>query len=264
MVGTAAQWLVAAGEYDDALTLGYEGLRAASSLGQLPYASWSRYGLGDAYREMFALQRAQATYPDLSGRMAFPAEKGIVHAKLCAVAALMGEWERARKHAIESFKLRNFQTRVPTTCIVITTSRRCFGVATWTWPARASSTSSTEWEHKEATSALPTCGRRRSSHVGTGTRTRPYRAARSVRAGREARATGETWQVATTLGKVHEERGEFGPSEQAFGRAAVVIRRLAANMKDENLREGFLSAPQTRRVLDMDRARETEPGFRNR
>ena len=39
VVGTAAHWLAAADEYDDALAMGYEGLRAASSLGHARYAS---------------------------------------------------------------------------------------------------------------------------------------------------------------------------------------------------------------------------------
>lgn len=56
--------------------------------------------------------------------------------------------------------------------------------------------------------------------------------------------------------------GEAGPSERAFGRAAAVIRRLAAKISDGDLRERYLSAPQTRSVLERSRAQEAEPSSR--
>ena len=74
----------------------------------------------------------------------------------------------------------------------------------------------------------------------------------------------ERWQVDASIGEAHEERGEDGPSERAFGRAALVIRRLAARMFDLGLRERYFSAPQTRSVLERSRAQEAEPDYRIR
>ena len=47
-------------------------------------------------------------------------------------------------------------------------------------------------------------------------------------------------------------RGEIGEAREAFPLAAQTLRMLAGNIGDEELREGFLSAPRARRVLAHD------------
>jgi tetratricopeptide (TPR) repeat protein len=61
---------------------------------------------------------------------------------------------------------------------------------------------------------------------------------------------GELWQIEARIGELHERRGEVGEAQQAFFRAARTLRDLAAKIKDEGLREGFLAAPRVRRVLE--------------
>ncbi|HLL40482.1 MAG TPA: hypothetical protein VK357_12570 [Rubrobacteraceae bacterium] len=39
---------------------------------------------------------------------------------------------------------------------------------------------------------------------------------------------------------------------EAFSRTAQILRDLAAKIKDEGLKEGFLAAPQVRCVLEHD------------
>ena len=63
---------------------------------------------------------------------------------------------------------------------------------------------------------------------------------------------GELWQILARIGELHEQRGEVGEAREAFSRAAQTLRDLAAKIGDEGLREGFLSAPQVRRVLQRD------------
>ena len=63
---------------------------------------------------------------------------------------------------------------------------------------------------------------------------------------------GELWQMRARIGELHERRGEAGEAQQAFSRAAQTLRDLAAKIKDEGLREGFLAAPKARRVLEQD------------
>jgi tetratricopeptide (TPR) repeat protein len=61
---------------------------------------------------------------------------------------------------------------------------------------------------------------------------------------------GELWQIQSRIGELHERRGEDGQAREAFSGAAQTLRVLAQKIGDEELREGFLSAPQVRRVLE--------------
>ena len=61
---------------------------------------------------------------------------------------------------------------------------------------------------------------------------------------------GELWQIGARIGEIHERRGEAGEAHQSFSRAAHVLKDLAARIKDEGLREGFLAAPRVLRVLE--------------
>ena len=63
---------------------------------------------------------------------------------------------------------------------------------------------------------------------------------------------GELWQIRNRIGELRERRGEREQARTAFSRAAQTLRDLAAKIKDEELREGFLSAPRVRRVLGHD------------
>jgi tetratricopeptide (TPR) repeat protein len=61
---------------------------------------------------------------------------------------------------------------------------------------------------------------------------------------------GELWQIQSRLGELHERRREDGEARKAFSQAAQTLRKLAQKIGDEELREGFLSAPLVRRVLE--------------
>ena len=63
---------------------------------------------------------------------------------------------------------------------------------------------------------------------------------------------GELWQIQSRIGELYEKRGEDGEAREAFSQAAQTLRTLAQKIGDEELREGFLSAPQVRRVLGRD------------
>jgi tetratricopeptide (TPR) repeat protein len=60
---------------------------------------------------------------------------------------------------------------------------------------------------------------------------------------------GELWQIQARVGELHERRGEDGQACEAFSGAAQTLRMLAGKIEDQELREGFLSAPRVRRVL---------------
>src|ERR671932_657270 len=60
---------------------------------------------------------------------------------------------------------------------------------------------------------------------------------------------GELWQIQRKIGELHERRGEAGQAREALSGAAQTLRMLAARIKDEGLREGFVAAPKVRRML---------------
>jgi tetratricopeptide (TPR) repeat protein len=67
---------------------------------------------------------------------------------------------------------------------------------------------------------------------------------------------GELWQVWAAIGELHERRGDPEEACGAFSRAAGIVERLAGDIEDEAMKQGFLSAPQLRRVLETS-ARKT-------
>jgi hypothetical protein len=61
---------------------------------------------------------------------------------------------------------------------------------------------------------------------------------------------GELWQIWAARGELHEQRQEPEVAHDTFSRAAHIVERFAGEIEDEILNEGFLSAPQLRRVLE--------------
>ena len=60
---------------------------------------------------------------------------------------------------------------------------------------------------------------------------------------------GELWQIQSRLAELHERRGQEAEAQKAYSLAAQTLRELAQKIRDEDLREGFLSAPLVRGVL---------------
>jgi tetratricopeptide (TPR) repeat protein len=63
---------------------------------------------------------------------------------------------------------------------------------------------------------------------------------------------GELWQIRSKIGELHEKRRQNEEAREAFSLAAQTLRMLAQKIGDEELREGYLSAPRVRRVLGHD------------
>jgi tetratricopeptide (TPR) repeat protein len=59
----------------------------------------------------------------------------------------------------------------------------------------------------------------------------------------------ELWEIQSRIGELYERRGEAEEARVAFSRATQTLRMLAGKIRDEELREGFLSAPRVRRVF---------------
>jgi tetratricopeptide (TPR) repeat protein len=63
---------------------------------------------------------------------------------------------------------------------------------------------------------------------------------------------GEMWQIQSKIGELHERRQQAEEAREAFSLATRTLRTLAGKIGDEELRDGFLSAPRVRRVLGHD------------
>ena len=59
----------------------------------------------------------------------------------------------------------------------------------------------------------------------------------------------EFWQSQSKIGYLYEQRGQTEEAREAFSLAAQTLRILAGKIEDEDLREGFISAPRVRSVL---------------
>ena len=260
-MGATAMWLTMPGDYEEAIGQASRGLEAARSLGHPQLMFTNLVNLGNAHQEAFALAAARSEFSEMFDWVYFPVLRREIHARLCAVAALSGEWERAHEHALEALGLAS-EIFLPISHLhhhhdveallrggdadLARENLRLFEQRTrgqrgyFRLAYLRSEAVLARW-NGDTDGALSLLREALGLAEGLG-------------------LPGETWQVGATLGEVHEERGEGGPSERAFGRASVVIRRLAANMKDGDLRNGYLTAPQTRRVLEKVRDQGAHPG----
>ena len=260
-MGGTSIGLALVGEYEEALCRGTRALEAARSLGHAQFAAHALVGLGDAHRGMFSLGAARSAYTEHRDLVFFSTIRKEFHSRLCAVEALSGEWERAREHALEvvghedaylpgywmhrhheiEALLRGGDGGLARECLDVF-ERRTRGQrgALRLGHLRAAAVLA-RWEGNED-QALALL------HEALGQAER-------------LELPSEIWQVSAALGETHEERGETGPAEEAVGRAAGIIRQLSSKIPEGELRQGFLAAPQVRRVLDKFRYRGVHPSL---
>ena len=65
----------------------------------------------------------------------------------------------------------------------------------------------------------------------------------------ELELPGEAWLILGELGRLYAERGDAAQAQQAYAEAAAIIRRLAATIDEQALRERFVTAVPVRAVL---------------
>ncbi|MEM7800451.1 MAG: hypothetical protein AAF633_14750 [Chloroflexota bacterium] len=64
---------------------------------------------------------------------------------------------------------------------------------------------------------------------------------------------GEEWPILGELGKLYAEQEEKEKSREAYGEAAVIIRRLVETIDDVGLQKGFLTSLSVRSVLEKNK-----------
>ena len=245
------------GDYGEALSAACAGAKAARSLGYPIRLLINLVRQGDTYLALLALEEARAVYEEMARIAPRTAFRAIGFSKLCAVAALSGDWPEACEMAVGAAQSRGE--------VVLQESEPLHRHLEVEALLRGGEEALAREELESFGEAVGENQRfylayLRSAAVfarwkGDADKTLSHLREAQVLAER-FELPGEIWQVCTTIGEVHEGREEAGPSARAFGRAAAVIRGLAEKMSDQDLRRRYLAAPQTSRVLEKAQARK--------
>ena len=245
--------LTETGDYEEALAIAREGVAAARSVGYAPRLWLNLLTLGNALRALFRLREAGEIYREVAGVVFPPEYRALAHSKLCAVAALAGDWEEAHAEALRAARFRDEAPIQGTEAL-----HRHLEVEAL---LRGGSEHLAREQLERFGEAV---GENRRLRLAYGRALAVLRrwdgdGAAALEQLREARGLageiglpGELWQIEASLGELHEELGNGAEAHLCRSRAAEIVRRLADGIGDRELRRWFLSATPVRGVLDAD------------
>jgi tetratricopeptide (TPR) repeat protein len=212
------------------------------------------YSLGNAYQAMLGLEEAQTMYQEaleIADTLPRPWSHLMV-SRLCANRALAGDREAAYCYALESVEIRDaapsrlmwldFVRYHETEALLQGGNKELAREGVKRLGERVGGNRRFRLVHLRMLAVLD----RWDGQSGEAL-TRLREAATLAE---EIGLPGELWQIWVALGELHEQRGEPEEAHGAFSRAARIVERLAGEIEDDALKEGFLSAPQPRRVLE--------------
>jgi DNA-binding SARP family transcriptional activator/tetratricopeptide (TPR) repeat protein len=233
------------GEYEEALRLARRGVELARKAQDTYLLAINLDRLGRAYEALLNLEEARAAYEEPLSKQFEPWSS----ARLCVVAALSENWEEAYAHAktanedgVFFNQLLSIHVHYEVEALLRGGDERLAREEVRRFAKRA------QTNERERIAYL--C----SLAILDEWEGDPERATVNLVEAEELteklELPGELWRIRATLGELYERRGEAGEARAAFSRAAQTLRLLAQKIGDQELREGFLSAPQARRVLE--------------
>jgi tetratricopeptide (TPR) repeat protein len=237
-----------AGAYEEALSLAIRGTKRAREVRYTFLLAANLGRLGDVHVALLNLEEARAAYEetvDLGHYTTFS------YARLCVLAALSEDWKDAHAHARRAHEVGMFF--IPLLSIHLHHEVEAL--------LRGGDEELAREEAHSLAERARTNERDRMAYLRSlavlsewkGDTTRAIDQLEEAEAlAEEIGLPGQLWQIGARIGELHERRGEVGEAREAFFRAAQTLRDLAAKIKDEGLREGFLAASQVRRVLGHD------------
>jgi tetratricopeptide (TPR) repeat protein len=184
----------------------------------------------------------------------FPPEyRALVHSKLCAVAALAGDWEEAHAEALRAARLRDEAPIQGTEALHRHLEVEALLRGGSEHPAREQLQRFGEavGENRRLRLAYLRALAVLSRWDGDGAAALEHLQEARGLAG-EIGLPGELWQTEASLGEHYMELGNGAEANRAYARAAGIARRLAGGIRDPELRQRFLSATPVRNVLDAD------------
>jgi tetratricopeptide (TPR) repeat protein len=239
------------GEYEEMLENCLRGTELARET-QNVFLLWvNLVHLGWAYEALLDLENARRVHEEaleLRGAEG-PQYEGYSSLCLCAVGPLSGAWEEAYAHAKKAHE------RSRTFFNVQDIFYLHYVVEALLWGGDESSAREEIHRFAERTEANE---RARIAYLRSLAVLSQWEGdtGRAIEHLQEARALAEKiglpkelWQIQARLGELHEQRGKETEAHKAYSLAAQTLRTLAEKIENEELKERFLSAPLTRRVL---------------
>jgi tetratricopeptide (TPR) repeat protein len=242
--------LVEIGEYEEGLELCRRGTELARKLPNV-FLLWHNLdNLGRAYEALLDLQEARRAYEEalqLRGPLG-PRYEKFSSIKLCAVAALSENWEEAYAHALRAREVGTFLNRVDMPYLHHQVEALLRGGDERLAPENVRRFADrAEVNERNRISYLRSLAILSEWEGNTQRAIDHLHEAQTL--AEKIGLPGELWQIRSRIGDLHERRGEAEQAREAFAIAAQTVRVLAGKIRDEGLRERFLSAPQARRVL---------------
>src|SRR5919112_913900 len=242
--------LVEIGEYEEGLEVCRRGTELAR---KLPNVFWLWHNLdhlGRAYEALLELVEARKVYEEaLELRGPFGPQYEVYSSiRLCAVAALSEDWEEAYAHARRAHQGRTYfdvleglYLHHEVEALLRGGDERSAREEVHRYAERA------EVNERDRIAYLRSLAVLSESEGDTQRTIDHLHEAHSL--AEKIGLPGELWQIQSRIGELYEKRGEDGEAREVFSQAAQTLRTLAQKIGDEELRKGFLSAPQVRRVL---------------
>jgi tetratricopeptide (TPR) repeat protein len=249
-----SQGLIEEGRYGEAIRTTQEGVRVARKLPDPVLPLIALYAAGNAHQAVMGLEEAHTMYQEaLDVAAALPRPwRLLMVSRLCANRALASDREAALRYALDSVAIRDaapahlmwldFVRYHEIEALLRGGEEELAREDTKRFGERVGGNRRFRLVHLRMLAVLD----------GWDGRTRDAQA-RLREAGtlaQEIGLQGELWQIWAAIGELYERRGEPEEARDAFSRAAGIVERLAGEIEDEALKEGFLSAPQLRRVLE--------------
>jgi tetratricopeptide (TPR) repeat protein len=249
-----SQGLVEEGRLGEALRTAQEGARLARELPDPVLPLIALYAAGNAHQAILALEEAQTLYREsLEVAATLPQPWSLLMvSRLCANRALAGDREAAHRYALDSVAIRDaaparlmwldFVRYHEIEALLQGGEEELAREDTKRFGERVGGNRRFRLVHLRMLAVLD----------GWDGRTREALAhlREAGTLAQEIGLPGELWQIWAAIGELYEQRGEPEEASAAFSRAASILERLAGEIEDEALKQGFLSAPQLRRVLE--------------
>jgi DNA-binding SARP family transcriptional activator/tetratricopeptide (TPR) repeat protein len=242
--------LVEIGEYEEGLELCRRNTDLAREAQDQSWLWANLDNLGRAYEALLDLEEARKVHEEALelSRAQGPLYEVYSSMRLCGVAALSGDWEEAYAHAKRAHEgktslhiLDGFYLHHQVEALL-----------------RGGDEGSAREEARRFANRAKVNERERVAYLCSRANLGEWEGdtQRAIDHLHEARTLaekfgvpGELWQIQSRLGELHERRGEIEEAREAFARAEQTLRALAGKIRDEKLREAFLSALWVRSVL---------------
>ncbi len=243
------------GRYGEAIELARQGVKQARIVGQPPMVMMALITLGTVQRTLMAFEAARVT---LLEALEKSAEKRLIGyqdwvlAELCALHALIGDWDQARIYARQT--LQSIQD----------TSLMPLSFAGWYLTeallhggdgdlARAEVERLGKIVGDNRRFCIPWLRSRAELAQWDGDlhqRIAHLQAALTL--AQEIGLPGEEWSILATLGELYASQGDHAEAQRAHQASAAILLDLADSINEPELHAGFLAAGPVCQILDAD------------